>query len=160
MSGTSLAVALPFRLTKIVVTPARVKLRRKSSFGVSCSLRSSRSVTCLSVSSTVAPGQAACTTIVLMMKAGSSLRPSPNERNDPADHRNDHQEYGQRAMLERPFRKIEGGHGSDPKQADLLTGMQGLYAGGDHDLAGIESFGDGDAGWVKAQHLDIANATP
>ena len=29
----------------IVVTPARVKLRRKSSFGVSCSLRSSRSVT-------------------------------------------------------------------------------------------------------------------
>ncbi len=27
MSGTSFAVALPFKLTKIVVSPARVKLR-------------------------------------------------------------------------------------------------------------------------------------
>ena len=60
----------PCRLTKIVVTPALVKLRRKSRCGVSCSLRSSRSVTCFSVSSTVAPGQAACTTMVLMMKVG------------------------------------------------------------------------------------------
>jgi hypothetical protein len=60
----------------MVVTPARVKLRRKSRCGVSCSLRSSRSVTCFSVSSTVAPGHAADTTIVLMMKVGSSARPS------------------------------------------------------------------------------------
>ena len=60
----------------MVVLPAIVKLRRKSSLGVSCSFRSSRSVTCLRVSSTVAPGHAAWTTIVLMMKEGSSLRPS------------------------------------------------------------------------------------
>lgn len=76
MSGTSLAVALPFRLTKIVVTPGRVKLRMKSSCGVSCSVRSSRSVTCCIVSSSVAPGQAAETVIVLMTNEGSSLRPS------------------------------------------------------------------------------------
>ena len=90
MSGISLAVVLPLRLTKIVVTPARVKLRRKSSFGVSCSLRSSRSVTCFSVSSTLAPGHAACTTIVLMMKVGSSLRPSRKKAKTPGEHRHDH----------------------------------------------------------------------
>ena len=35
-----LAVVSPFRLTKIVVTPALVKLRKKSRCGVSCSVRS------------------------------------------------------------------------------------------------------------------------
>jgi hypothetical protein len=39
-------------------------------------VRSSRSVTCSSVSSIVAPGQAAETTMVRKVKAGSSLRPS------------------------------------------------------------------------------------
>ena len=70
-----LAGVLPFRLTKMVVTPALVKLRRKSRFGVSLSLRSIRSVTWSSVSFRVAPGHAACTTIVLKVNAGSSLRP-------------------------------------------------------------------------------------
>src|SRR5215469_7956398 len=84
MSGMSLAAVLSLRLTKIVVTPARVKLRKKSSFGVSCSVRSSRSVTCLSMSSTPAPGQAACTTMVLMTKEGSSLRPSRKYETTPA----------------------------------------------------------------------------
>ena len=84
MSGTSFAVALPLRLTKIVVSPARVKLRMKSSCGVSWSLRSSRSVTCLRVSSIVAPGHAAWTTIVLMTKVGSSLRPRLMKENTPA----------------------------------------------------------------------------
>ena len=45
MSGTLLGGVFPFRLTKIVVEPARVKLRRKSRLGVSFSVRSIRSVT-------------------------------------------------------------------------------------------------------------------
>ena len=76
MSGTLLGGVLPFRLTKIVVEPARVKLRRKSRLGVSFNVRSIRSVTCSSVSSRVAPGQPACTTMVRKVNAGSSLRPS------------------------------------------------------------------------------------
>src|SRR5215510_10682953 len=40
----------------------------------------------------------------------------PDERHDPADHRDDHQKYDQRAMLERQFRKIEPAHGSDPSR--------------------------------------------
>ena len=32
------------------------------------------------------------------------------------DHRDDHEVDGQRAVAERPFRKIEGGHGSDPSR--------------------------------------------
>jgi hypothetical protein len=82
--GICRAPVLSLRLTKIVVTPARVKLRRKSSCGVSCSVRSSRSVTCLSMSSTLAPGHAACTTIVLMTNEGSSLRPSFTKAKRPA----------------------------------------------------------------------------
>ncbi len=39
-----------------------------------------RSVTCSTVSSSVAPGQAACTTIARKVKAGSSLR--PRRKND------------------------------------------------------------------------------
>jgi hypothetical protein len=67
-----------------VVTPARVRLRSVSTPGNSCSLRSIRSVTCWAVSSSVAPGQAACTTMVLMVKAGSSLRPIPTKAAIPA----------------------------------------------------------------------------
>ena len=85
MSGILFARVLSLRLTKIVVTPARVKLRKKSRFGVSCSVRSSRSVTCLSMSSTLAPGHAACTTIVLMTNDGSSLRPSRTKAKSPAN---------------------------------------------------------------------------
>ncbi len=84
IAGISGAVTEPFRSTKIVVEPARVKLRRLSRPGSSCSLRSIRSVTCCSVSSIVAPGQAACTTIVLMVKDGSSLRPRLKKAATPA----------------------------------------------------------------------------
>src|SRR3974390_3588457 len=57
------------------VEPARVKLRRKSRFGVSLRVCSMRSVTWSSVSSRLAPGQAAWTIIVLKVNAGSSWRP-------------------------------------------------------------------------------------
>ena len=43
-----------------------------------------RSVTCRTVSSSVAPGQAACTTMVRKVKAGSSLRPRPKKERLPA----------------------------------------------------------------------------
>ncbi len=66
------------------VTPALVKLRRKSTFSTSCSLRSSRSVTCSTVSSSVAPGQFAWTTIVRKVNGGSSLRPSVEYETAPA----------------------------------------------------------------------------
>jgi hypothetical protein len=84
IGGISGAVTSPLRSTKIVVTPARVKLRRVSRPGTSCSLRSIRSVTCLAVSSSEAPGQAAWTTIVLMVNAGSSFRPSVRNAVTPA----------------------------------------------------------------------------
>ena len=74
-SGTRLAGVSSRKLTKMVVLPGRVKERTKSRLGTCWMVRSSRSVTCRMVSSSVAPGQAACTTIVLMVKAGSSLRP-------------------------------------------------------------------------------------
>ncbi len=74
-SGTCSGGVEPLRLTKMRVTPALVTLRRKSTFSTSCSLRSRRSVTCSTVSSRVAPGQFACTTIVRKVNGGSSLRP-------------------------------------------------------------------------------------
>ena len=76
VSETSRPWVLPTRSTKMVVVPARVKLRRLSRFGTSCRVRSSRSVTCCMVSSSVAPGQIAPTTMVRKVKGGSSARPS------------------------------------------------------------------------------------
>ena len=49
--------------------------RVKSSSSSSSSLVSIRVVTCLTVSSMVAPGRAAVMTIVLMVNCGSSSRP-------------------------------------------------------------------------------------
>jgi hypothetical protein len=56
----------------------------RSKWGVSCRVRSSRSVTCCRVSSIVAPGQMAETTIVRTVKAGSSFRPSFTKAKAPA----------------------------------------------------------------------------
>ena len=89
------------------MTPARVKLRRKSSFGVSCSVRSSRSVTCLSVSSTVAPGPGGLHHHRLDDEGRVLVAAESAKAEESADHRDDHQVDGERAVLERPFRKIE-----------------------------------------------------
>ena len=78
------AGVLPSRSTKIVVLPARVKLRSRSTCGASWSVRSSRSVTWSSVSWSVAPGQAAPTTMVRIVNAGSSARPSLKKAPTPA----------------------------------------------------------------------------
>jgi hypothetical protein len=83
-SGTTSGGVDCSRSTKIVVAPGRVKLRTRSRWRVSCSLRSIRSVTCSSVSSSVAPGQAAETIIVRKVKAGSSARPSRRKASEPA----------------------------------------------------------------------------
>ena len=67
-------------------------------------------MTCFSVSSTVAPGHAAATTIVRMVIAGSS--PRPRRRNDSVarDHRDDHQEDDQRGPLEPPLGEVRADH--------------------------------------------------
>ena len=146
--GNLLGVGAAFKLTKMVVTPARVKLRRKSRCGVSCSLRSSRSVTCLSVSSTVAPGQAACTTMVLMMKDGIFAAAKPVIGQDAGDDGDDHHVDDERAVLERPFGKIEAlmalaraGGPSGPGE--------GLHARSDHDFAGVEPLDTTTCAWSK-----------
>ena len=84
VSSTSRPVVAPSRLTKMVVTPGRVKLRMKSRCGVSSRVRSSRSVTWSIVSSMVAPGQTAFTTMVRTVKGGSSARPSRKKELAPA----------------------------------------------------------------------------
>src|SRR5262249_51226834 len=139
MSGTSLARVLSLRLTKIVVTPARVKLRRKSRFGVSCSVRSSRSVTCLSMSPTLTPGHAAWTTMVLMTNEGSSLRPSRTNANSPASTAVIIRETVSDRFLSAHSERLKPILRLQPEQPNLLAGMQGLYAGGDNDLAGRQS---------------------
>jgi hypothetical protein len=64
--------------------PGRVIDRTASRPVVSSSLRSSRSVSCCCVSSSVAPGQTAVTSIVLIVKDGSSSRPRLTKAKAPA----------------------------------------------------------------------------
>jgi len=68
----------------MVVVPGLVKLRRSRRFGTSCRVRSSRSVTCLSVSSRVAPARPRRTTMVRNVNAGSSARPRLKKALTPA----------------------------------------------------------------------------
>src|SRR6516164_5935468 len=42
------------------------------------------------------------------------------------------------------------------QQADLLAGMQGLGAGGHHDLSRFQAIGDRHGRGIVAQHLDVA----
>ena len=114
-----------------------------------------RSVTWRNVSSTVAPGQAAWTTIVLMTKAGSSSR--PRLRNDavPASIttiiRYTTNEWCRRAQSDMlKFTR------SQPEQADCLARMQDLDAGRDHDVPGLQPVGDHDCAGIESQQLDVA----
>lgn len=75
VGATSRALVVGLRLTKMIVWPAVVTLRLKSRLSSSSSFFSIRSVTCLVVSSTEAPGQLAWISMVLMVKLGSSSRP-------------------------------------------------------------------------------------
>ena len=59
-------------------------------------------------------------------------------------------------MLERPLRKIETALGCRSEQADRLAGMKRLDAGGDDDIAGIETMRDDDRARIEAQQFDIA----
>jgi hypothetical protein len=60
----------------MVVSPGLEKLRILSTYGVSCSLRSSLSVTCWAICTAVAPGQRAEMTIARKVNGGSSSWPS------------------------------------------------------------------------------------
>ena len=90
--------------------PGRRVAADGSRWRVSCNVRSSRSVTCFSVSSTVAPGQAAATIMVRMVIAGSSPRPRRRNDSDAGDDRHDHHEDDQRGPLQPPFREVGADH--------------------------------------------------
>ena len=118
----------------MVTTPGLVIDRTWSRPVVSCSRRSSRSVSWFCVSSIVAPGQTAMTSMVLMVKEGSSSRPSPRKANVPAKTRN-HEVDGERPAVIAQSERF-GPIITRTEQPDFLARPQGLDAGGDHDLAG------------------------
>ena len=116
MSGISLAVALPFRLTKIVVTPARVKLRRKSSLRRFLQLALEPLGDLLERVFDGGPGPGGLNHHRLDDEGRVLVAAEPEVGHDAGDHRDDHEVDDERAVLERPFRKIEPGHGSDPSR--------------------------------------------
>ena len=120
------------------------------------SLRSRRSVTCWSVSWIVAPGQLACTTMVRIVKAGSSLRPRRRVRADARNGEHEHEEDDERAVPDRPFREVEAAHDNASEQAHLLARAQRLHASRDHDLAGLQPLGDHHAVRLVPSHIDVA----
>src|SRR5215469_8059503 len=110
------------------------------------------------VSSTVAPGHAACTTIVLIVKFGSSLRPRRLYENRPiatimtirnhtsARWRSAHSERFMRCSRAR-MRRRRG-------QPHLLPGAQRVNAGNHDDVTVLDSAGDDSRRGLVAHDLD------
>jgi hypothetical protein len=73
-----------FRVRVVKARPGRVKVSVRSYHFSSCSRFSSGSATWSCISWAVAPGQAVTTVIALMVKLGSSARPSLKKAKVPA----------------------------------------------------------------------------
>ena len=91
----------------MVETPARVKLRRKSRCGVSCSVRSSRSVTCFMRFFDGGAGPCGLHHHGLDDEGRVLAAAQPVVGGKPRQHRDDHQVDGDRTVLQRPFGEIE-----------------------------------------------------
>ena len=149
-------MVFPFRLTKMVVKPGLVKLRRKSRLGVSCK-RALEPVGNLQQG--VVQGRTGPSGLHdhrLDDEGRILIAPETVEGDQSGDRRRDHHIDDERAVLERPLRQIELHLGGRPEQPDLLAGMERLDPGSHHDIAGIKALGNDDRPRVVAQQLHIS----
>ena len=131
----------------MTVLPAVVTERVKSRLSSSSSFFSMRSVTCRTVSLTVAPGQLRLDDHGLDGEGRIFLAAEIEIGEDAGDDEDQHEVPDQRAVVERPVGEVEPLH--DAPSFGILTfwpSTQAVDAGGDDAHAGLEPFGDDEGG--------------